>query len=70
MSWFLGERYHTGIKPLVSKTGPNQSIWSVMVKYGREGCIELSSHCAQSLIPSDTILAEGLVSVAKDLVTR
>ena len=31
------------------KTGPRQSIWSVMAEYGREGCVELSSHCAQSL---------------------
>ena len=28
---------------------PRQSIWSVMAEYGREGCVELSSHCAQSL---------------------
>ena len=27
-----------------SKTGPDQSIWSVMAEYGREGCVELSSH--------------------------
>ena len=33
----------------VSKTGPRQSIWSVMAEYGREGCVEFSSHCAQSL---------------------
>ena len=33
-----------------AKTGPGrQSIWSVMAEYGREGCVELSSHCAQSL---------------------
>ena len=32
-----------------SKTGPDQSIWSVMAEYGREGCVELSSHSAQSL---------------------
>ena len=28
---------------------PRRSIWSVMAEYGREGCVELSSHCAQSL---------------------
>ena len=28
---------------------PRQSIWSVMAEYGREWCVELSSHCAQSL---------------------
>ena len=28
---------------------PRQPIWSVMAKYGREGYVELSSHCAQSL---------------------
>ena len=28
---------------------PRGSIWSVMAAYGREGCIEFSSHCAQSL---------------------
>ena len=28
---------------------PRQPIWSVMAEYGREGCVELSSHCAQSL---------------------
>ena len=34
----------------VSKSGPEeQSIWSIMAEYGREGCIEISSHCAQSL---------------------
>ena len=37
-----------GIGNEVSKTGPRQSIWSVMAEYGREGCVELSSHCAQS----------------------
>ena len=31
------------------KIWPRQSIWSVMAEYGREGCVELSSHCAQSL---------------------
>ena len=33
----------------VSKTGPDQSILSMMAEYGREGCIELSSNCVQSL---------------------
>ena len=28
---------------------PRQPNWSVMAEYGREGCVELSSHCAQSL---------------------
>ena len=28
---------------------PRQPNWSVMTEYGREGCVELSSHCAQSL---------------------
>ena len=28
---------------------PRQSNRSVMAEYGREGCVELSSHCAQSL---------------------
>ena len=28
---------------------PRQSNWSVMAEYGEEGCVELSSHCAQSL---------------------
>ena len=28
---------------------PRQPIWSVMAEYGREGYVELSSHCAQSL---------------------
>ena len=28
---------------------PRQSNWSMMAEYGREGCVELSSHCAQSL---------------------
>ena len=31
------------------KKWPRQSIRSVMAEYGREGCVELSSHCAQSL---------------------
>ena len=31
------------------KIWPRQSIWSVMAEYGREGCVELPSHCAQSL---------------------
>ena len=31
------------------KNWPRQPIWSVMTEYGREGCVELSSHCAQSL---------------------
>ena len=33
----------------VSKTGPDQSIWSMMAEYGREWWVEFSSHCAQSL---------------------
>ena len=28
---------------------PRQPNWSVMAEYGREGYVELSSHCAQSL---------------------
>ena len=28
---------------------PRQPNRSVMAEYGREGCVELSSHCAQSL---------------------
>ena len=28
---------------------PRQPNWSVMAEYGRERCVELSSHCAQSL---------------------
>ena len=28
---------------------PRQPNWSVMAEYGKEGCVELSSHCAQSL---------------------
>ena len=28
---------------------PRQPNWSVMAEYGREGCVELSSHCTQSL---------------------
>ena len=32
----------------VSKTGPDSQFWSVMAEYGREGCVEFSSHCAQS----------------------
>ena len=31
------------------KLAHRQPIWSVMAEYGREGCVELSSHCAQSL---------------------
>ena len=31
------------------KIWPRQSIWSMMAVYGRGGCVELSSHCAQSL---------------------
>ena len=33
----------------VSKSGQRQSILSVMAEYGREGSVELSSHCCQSL---------------------
>ena len=31
------------------KNWPRQTNQSVMAEYGREGCVELSSHCAQSL---------------------
>ena len=31
------------------KKWPRQPNRSVMAEYGREGCVELSSHCAQSL---------------------
>ena len=31
------------------KKWPRQPNQSVMAEYGREGCVELSSHCAQSL---------------------
>ena len=31
------------------KIWPRQSIWSMMAEYGGEGCVELSSQCAQSL---------------------
>ena len=31
------------------KEWPRQPNRSVMAEYGREGCVELSSHCAQSL---------------------
>ena len=33
----------------VSKTGPDSQFSNVMAEYGREGWVELSSHCAQSL---------------------
>ena len=45
---FTHTRFSSEVRE-VSKTGPDQSIWSVMAEYGREGCVELSSHCAQSL---------------------
>ena len=33
----------------VQNWAPRQSIWSMMAEYGREGCVEFSSHSAQSL---------------------
>ena len=42
--------FHSSEVREVSKTcWPRQSIWRVTAEYGREGCVELSSHCAQSL---------------------
>ena len=35
----------------VSKKWPRQPIWRVMAEYGMGGCVELSSHCIQSLRP-------------------
>ena len=35
--------------PRSFKKWPRQPNWSVMAEHGREGCVELSSHHAQSL---------------------